>query len=202
MHPLLLVALPILLGQNMQDLIGQQPKPFIEPEGFYAVILPANFDCSTRPRHVECKGNIGVQALLTIDVVDVPKSATVELVFMNQLDKIKKQPHYRLIQKGKTLIDGAHAITAAFSYDYLGNVEYSVGVQALYMVRGGKEYVIHFESRLNDFRVFARELAGLYASFKPARLDASGNPILEELARPPADSEQLPDVQKALNGAF
>jgi hypothetical protein len=203
MHALLL-ALPLLATQLVEEIIGTgtQPKPFVEPEGYYAVIIPGGFDCTSRARHVECKGNQGVQALLTIDVVDVPKSATVANVFLNQTERFKKKPHYKLVKKTNTLVDGSPAMTVAFTYDYLKNVEYPVGVQALYMVRGGKTYVVHFESQLQNFQLFAPALAQLYATFKPARLDAAGNPVLEELARPSPNDGTLPEIDQALGAKF
>ena len=51
-----------------QNLVGRVNKPLLDPAGFFAVVLPAGFDCEAQPRHVRCLGNRGVQALLTIDV--------------------------------------------------------------------------------------------------------------------------------------
>lgn len=167
----------------LQALSGNQPKPFLEPEGYYMVVVPAGFDCDVRKRHVECRGNRGHAALLTIDVKDVPASATPEIVLLNQMDRFKKKPHFKLVTKQKTMIDGTPAMTTSFSYDYLGNVEYQVAVQALYMIRSGKLFVVHFESRLDQFHSYAGDLAKLYASFKPAQLDAAGHPVFEDLPK-------------------
>lgn len=208
----LLVALAPLGGAHparaqasnqMEFLFGQKPKPFIDPAGFYAAILPNGFDCEARARHVECRGNRGVQAQLTIDVVDVPASATADIAMLNQMDRFKEKPHFKQIAKGKTKLDGAPAVTTSFSYDFMGNVEYAIGVQQLIMVRGGKLYLIHFESRLDQFATHKPDLDQLYRSFKPAGLDAGGNPILEDL-KPKAveNPNALPDVSRALRGGF
>ncbi len=182
----------------LQAMSGQQSKPFLEPEGYYMVVVPPGFDCDVRKRHVECRGNRGHQALLVIDVIDVPPSATPEIVLLNQMDRFKKKPHFKLVTKQKTMIDGSPAITAAFQYDYLGNVEYQVGVQALYMIRSGKQYRIHFESTLQNFALYAGDLAKLYASFKPATLDLGGHPVLEDFGGPRgAGPQPAGDVEAA-----
>ena len=184
-----------------QMLFGQKPKPFIDPAGFYAAILPNGFDCEAKARHVTCNGNRGVEALLTIDILDVPPSASADIAMLNQMDKFKEKPHFKLLQKGKTKIDKSPAMVVDFSYDYLGNVEYSVGVEELIMVRGGKLYLIHEEMRLDQLSVHKKDLLQLYSSFKPARLDAGGNPIIEDLKPPDASNTgQAPEIDKALKG--
>ena len=197
---MVLCALPARAQDELLGtLMGSKPKPFVEPEGYYAAVLPSGFDCDVRTRHVECKGNRGFHALLTIDVVDVPASATTELVFMNQFDRFKEKPHFKLIKKDRTKIAGTPAMTAAFSYDYLNNVELPLGVQALYLVKNGKEYVIHFEAALSVFGAYASDLANLYSTFKPARLDAGGHPILDDVK---PKGEPLSDSERALRSAY
>lgn len=185
-------------------LFGNKPKPYIEPSGFYAVILPAGFDCEARvARHVECKSNRGTTALLTLDVLDVPPSATSDIAMLNQRDRFQQKPHFKKISEARTKLDGSPAITVAFQYDYLGNVEYTVGVQQLIMVRGGKLYLIHLETPLVSFAAHKADLEQVYRSFKPARLDASGNPILEDL-RPvaPKGTGSSADLERALKGGY
>lgn len=187
----------------LQALSGNQPKPFLEPEGFYMVVVPAGFDCDVRKRNVTCRGNRGHAALLVIRVEDVPPSATPEIKLLNEMDRFKKKPHFKLVSKQRLQIDGSPAITTSFSYDYLANVEYQVGVQALYMVRSGKLYVIHFESRLDQFPSYAGDLAKLYASFKPATLDAAGHPVLEDLpSSRSAPDAVAPEVGAADSAAY
>ena len=65
---------------------------------------------------------------------------------LNQMDRFQQKPHFKKISEARTKLDGSPAITVAFQYDYLGNVEYTVGVQQLIMVRGGKLYLIHLET--------------------------------------------------------
>jgi hypothetical protein len=201
---LLTLAVLLAVQSDMEFLFGNKPKPFIDPAGFYAVVIPNGFDCEARARHVECKGNRGQHALMTIDVVDVPASATADIAMLNQHDRFKTKPHFKLISKGKTKIDGTPAVTTAFQYDYLNNIEYQVGVQQLIMVRGGKLYLIHMETQLTHFATYKKDLEMLYASFKPARLDASGNPILDDLAPekllgPPTSA---PEIEKAMKGSY
>jgi hypothetical protein len=186
----------------LQSLSGQQPKAFLEPEGFYMAVIPAGFDCDVRKRNVECRGNRGHAALLVMRVEDVPPSATPEIKLLNEMDRFKKKPHFKLVAKQRTIIDGSPAITTSFSYDYLGNVEYQVGVQALYMIRSGKLYVLHFESRLDQFPSYAGDLAKLYASFKPAQLDAAGHPVLEDLPAARMDPAATPDGDSAEKHGF
>jgi hypothetical protein len=164
-----------------QSLIGRANKPLLDPAGFFSVVVPSGFDCQAAPRKLNCHSNRGIQALLTIDVVDVPPSASVELFVLNQADAFKKKPHYRKIAEKKQRLDGARAILASFTYDHHGNVEYPVGVQALYMVKTTKAYVIHYEGRADQFAVHKADLDQLYATFKTARLDGGGNPLVEDL---------------------
>ena len=86
---------------------------------------------------------------------------------------------------------GSPARLEKFAYDYLGNVEYSVGVQALYLVRSTKLYVLHFESRLDQYGQYAKDLVELYGSFRPAELDEGGHPILEDPASKKARSGRI-----------
>ena len=201
----LVASLPALAQEDLgQVLFGNKPKAFIEPSGFYAVILPAGFDCEAKvPRHVDCKSNRGTNALLTLDVLDVPPSATSDIAMLNQMDRFQQKPHFKKIAETRTKLDGSPAITVAFQYDYLGNVEYTVGVQQLIMVRGGKLYLIHLETPLQSFAAHKKDLEQVYGSFKPARLDASGNPILDDL-RPiaPKNTGSSADIERALKGGF
>lgn len=173
------------------ELIGQRPKPFIEPEGFYRVVIPSGFDCKSAKRHLECQGNRTHKAFLSIDVRSVPESATVELVMLNQMERFKKKRHFKLISQEKTQVGSTKAMLATFSYDYMGNVEYPVGVKALYMIQKNKLYVIHFESQLKYFQTYQKDLANLYEAFYPARLDAAGNPLISDLQ--PEKKSDVPD---------
>lgn len=198
-------SLPVLAQDDLNQLfLGNKPKPFLEPSGYYAVILPSGFDCEVKvSRHVQCRSNRGTNALLTLDVLDVPPSATSDIAMLNQMDRFQQKPHFKLINSTHTKLDGSPAITVAFQYDYLGNVEYTVGVQQLIMVRGGKLYLIHLETPLSTFGAHKKDLEQLYGSFKPARLDASGNPILEDLRPKPAKgAESQADIERALKGGF
>jgi hypothetical protein len=177
----LVLATPAHANELFQSLLGRTNKPLIDPAGFFSVVIPSGFDCQAAPRKVTCNSNRGVRALLTIDVVDVPASASVELFVLNQADAYKKKPHYRKLAEKKQMLDGARAVLASFTYDHLGNVEYPVGAQALYVVKSTKAYVIHYEGRADQFVVHKADLEQLYATFKTARIDAGGNPIVEDL---------------------
>ena len=189
--PLSLVALVVLVvmagsapaqaDDIFQNLVGRQPKPLLDPAGFFSVVLPSGFDCQAAPRKVICGSNRGVQAVLTIDVIDVPKSASVEIVLLNQVDAFQKKPHYQLLGKKTLQIDGARALLATFTYDHFGNVEYAVGAQALYLVKTTKAYVIHYEGRADQIGAHKADLDQLYGSFRTARLDGGGHPIVEDL---------------------
>jgi hypothetical protein len=163
------------------ELIGQRPKPYVQPEGYYRVVIPSGFDCKSERMHLECSGNRGDKAFLSIDVRKVPKSATANLVMLNQMERFKKKRHFRLVANEQTKVSDTTAVMATFTYDYLGNVEYPVGVKALYLVKKNKLFVIHFESKLQYFGKYQKDMATIYESFYPAKLDAAGNPIIEDL---------------------
>lgn len=186
-----------------EGLIGRQQKPLIDPAGYFAVLLPPGFDCEAAPRKVRCVSNRGVQGTVNIDVVDVPLSASVELFVLNQSDIYKKKPHFRLLHQKKMTIDGAKAILATYTYDHNGNVELAVGAQALYLVKPSKAYVIHYEGAASQMAAHTKDLQELYASFKTARLDGGGHPIIEDLKPKEVKSrDALPEVDKALKGGF
>jgi hypothetical protein len=185
----------------LQGLVGRANKPFIDPAGFFAVVVPGGFDCQAQARRIRCVGTRGVQSIVNIDVIDVPPSASVELVLLNQMDAFAKKPHYQLVFKKTLTIDGTRALLASFTYDHNGNVEYAVGAQALYMVKTTKAYVIHYEGRADQMAVHKQDLQQLYASFKTARLDAGGNPIVEDLKPKTLKNDSgMPNVERVLRG--
>src|SRR5688572_4138569 len=116
----ILASVPASADELLQSLTGRSNKPLIDPAGFFAVVIPPGFDCSASPRKVRCQSNRGIQAVLSIDVVDVPPSATVELVLLNQIDAFQKKPHYKLLGKRPFTIDGTKALMASFTYDHFG----------------------------------------------------------------------------------
>jgi hypothetical protein len=186
-----------------QNLTGRVNKPLLDTAGFFAVVIPSGFDCQAKARKVSCVGNRGVQAILTIDVVDVPPSASVELFVLNQIDAFKKKEHFKLLGQKALKIDGHKALLATYTFDHYGNVRLPGGAQGLYMVKNTKAYVIHYEGRADQFAVHQKDLEDLYASFKTARLDGGGNPIVEDL-KPGAPKSQTgnADLDRALRGGF
>jgi hypothetical protein len=188
MKRLLLGLLASLLAAgalaNPLQLIGHgSPEAFVEPEGYYRVILPGGFACAPQKnkREVRCSGARGSQALVVLQVLDVPKSATVDLVALNEMQRLKKKPHFKHLGSANETIDGSPARLEKFRYDYLGNVEYPVAVQALYLVRENKLFIVHFEAPLMSFSTYAKDLVELYGTFKPAQLDEGGHPVLESM---------------------
>jgi hypothetical protein len=187
----------------LRALFGRQQKPLIDPAGYFAVVLPSGFDCQASPRQVRCTGNRGVQSLLTIDVVDVPPSATVELFVLNQMDAFKQKEHFKLLAKQKQTLDGHRALLASYTFDHYGNVQLPGFAQGLYMVKQTKAYVIHYESRADQVAVHKNDLDELYASFRSARLDGGGHPLLDDLKPKQVKSKDtLPDVDTALKSGF
>lgn len=163
-------------------LVGGGPKPFVEPEGFYRVVLPSGFDCDAKlKRRVVCKGRRGTQALLQIDVIDVPKSATAKLHWINQMERFKKKPHYHQISKAEVTTGEVSGVKVAFRYDYLGNVQYKVGVVAAYFKQENKLYSIHFESNLAAYGKYEPDLKTLFETLRLTPLDPGGNPILDDV---------------------
>ncbi len=167
---------------NPMQFFGGGPKPYLEPDGYYRVVLPSGFDCEqTKPGHLECAGNRGHRALLSIDVKSVPQSATADLFALNQMERFKKKEHFKDLGRERVTLNGVEGVAATFSYDYYGNVQIPVGVKALYLVQNGKLIVVHFESRLEFFGRYVKDLKTFFETFRPTRLDAGGNPILSDL---------------------
>lgn len=200
---LLLAGAPARADDVFQDLIGRQRKPLIDPAGYFAVVLPSGFDCEAVPRKVRCAGNRGVQARVTIDVIDVPPSASVELFLLNQMDAFKKKEHFKLLSQKKQILDGQKALLASYTFDHFGNVQLPAFAQGLYMVKSTKAYIIHYEGRADQVAVHKADLDELYGSFRSARLDGGGNPIVEDLKPKAVKSrDTLPDVDTALKAGF
>lgn len=186
-------------GINPLTLLGNRPKPFIEPDGFYRAILPSGFDCRVpAKRALRCEGTRGKNALLSITVIDVPKSATPELVALNQEGKFKKKEHFKRTYKRRMAIGGNPAVIHGFHYDHYGNVERTVFVEAAYIVQHNKAYVIHFEAHERALPVYRKDLDVLYQSLKLATLDDGGHPIVESIAPKPKRRKALPGGAEAV----
>jgi len=178
-----------------QQIMGGGNKPYIDKAGYFMVVVPGGFNCEAKPKKLTCQGTRGIQALLHVEIQDVPRSATPSLVLLNQMESFKKKPHFRLVDQQKLNVDGSPAVMAAFTYDYLGNVRHGVGVQAMYVVRENRLLVVHFESRKEAFKTYMNDIRMLYASLRFAKLDKGGNPILKSLTLP-KDPSQPPDPFK------
>lgn len=182
-----------------EQLMGGGQKPHLDKGGFFSVVIPGGFNCTAKPRDLKCQGTRGQNVLLKIEVRDVPRSATPALVVLNQMDAFKKKPHFKHINTKKLVIGGSDAVMASFTYDYLGNVRYGIGVQALYVIRENKLFLIHFEARENAYGAYAQDLQAVYNSFKMAQLDAGGNPLVESL-KPKKKRNRLLDPFKKRTG--
>ncbi|MCP4500623.1 MAG: hypothetical protein GY822_11745 [Deltaproteobacteria bacterium] len=178
---LFFIATPGSAQGIAQQLMGGGKKPHIDAGGYFMMVVPGGFNCEATPRNLKCRGTRGANVLLHIEVRDVPRSATPALVLLNQMDAFKKKPHFKKVDQKKVVVDGSPGVVASFTYDYLGNVRYGVGVQALYVIRENKLFLIHFEARKRDFRSYLDDVKAVYASFRMADLDAGGNPSLKSL---------------------
>ena len=65
----------------------------------------------------------------------------------------------------------------------------------------GSEAEGHGAKRRDQLGVHKKDLQQLYASFKPARVDAGGNPVVEDL-KPPDPKGDTPEIDKALKGSY
>ena len=183
-------------AQLMQQLLKNGDKAFVQREGFYRVVIPQGFDCEESGRQLKCRSQKSDRALLQIEIRDIPKSGSLELVALNYERRFKKMSHYQLVSKNKLKVDGTPAIVHSMRYDYLGNVQAPVGVQALYMIRQHKLFLIHFECNQNYFAGYMKSLQKLYTTFRPAQLDQGGHPILPNRASPPQKHPPASDKLK------
>ena len=167
----------------MNQLLKNGDKAFVQQEGYYRVVVPQGFDCEEAGRKLTCRSRKVDRALLQIEIRDVPKSGTLELVALNYERTFKKKTHYQLVSKNKLKVDGTPAIVHSMRYDYLGNVQAPVGVQAFYLLRQQKLFLIHFECNQNHFAAYMPALQKLYGTFRPAQLDHGGHPILQNTNR-------------------
>lgn len=161
-----------------KELFKRGDKAFVQQNGFYHVVIPYGFKCEEQPRQLTCRSTKSDKALLQIEIRDVPKSGTVGLVALNYERNFKKKPHYQLLNKSKITIQNTPAIIHTMRYDYLGNVQAPVGVQALYFLRETKLFLIHFECGQNYFSDYVPALNKLYDTFRPAQIDPGGHPIV------------------------
>jgi hypothetical protein len=186
-----------------KELFKRGDKAFVQQEGFYQVVIPYGFNCEEQARKLTCRSAKEDRALLQIEIRDVPKSGTVALVALNYERNFKKKPHYKLLNKSKIEIQKTPAIIHSMRYDYLGNVQAPVGVQALYLLRETKLFLIHFECGQSYFADYVPALNKLYGTFRPAQLDKGGHPIIPQAKSTTKGSEgvRVPkNLKPFLNG--
>ena len=185
------------LAQNAEwnpALFKPSDKAFVQQEGYYHLVIPQGFTCEEKKRRLECRSAKGDSALLHIEVVDIPAKGTLELVALNYERRFQKKSHYQLLQKSKLTVDGTPAVLHSLRYDYLGNVQTPVAVQALYLVRQNKLFLIHFECALQYFSAYVPALGKLYGTFKPAQIDPGGHPMLPRAKQKKNSTKGKPPV--------
>ena len=128
----------------MNQLLKNGDKAFVQREGYYRVVVPQGFDCEEAERQLTCRSRKADRALLQVEIRDVPKSGTQKLVALNYERTFKKKPHYQLVSKNKLKVDGTPAIVHSMKYDYLGNVQAPVGVQAFLFTSRAKAFFDSF----------------------------------------------------------
>lgn len=150
-------------------------KNYENPSHFFAVTVPANFQCKNDEKLLYCDSPDGT--VVSVTVAEVPVKAHVGLVALVYRQKYRKQSQFKLIQEKKGVVDQVPAIVQAFSYHELANVQLQQFAQQIFVVQANKLLTIEFfcSAALSDrySAVFER----IHQSLRMARLSAAGKPL-------------------------
>ena len=155
-----------------------QASPVTDPSGYFsAVISPSFFNCTVLPGNVQCTGVLPVFAQLSIQLSEVPTSATVALVSLNTLEQYENLDNFKLLQNSKTVIDQIPAIVQTFVYTELNNVERPVWMQVLNAVQGRKLVAVQIQCRSGTCAEYGAGINQVFSTLHIAPLDKAGMPI-------------------------
>jgi hypothetical protein len=216
------LALPAVAWNPLEGIgTGGSNKPFVEPDGYYQVVIPGGFDCTQRrtflggsaqrtpDRVLACNGTRGAAASLVFKVRAVPRSATPELVALNEAEAVKKkQEHYKELERRTLQLAGdLDAVMIRYRYNRFGNIKHPMQVVALFATAKGRLFEIRYESREDQLPRYQEDLEQVFASFRPARLDEAGKPIIvidqavKKKKKRPTTDEEFVEKNKASEGA-
>lgn len=177
------------------ELFQKKPPPFVHPEGYYSLSLPRGWESQLRPDGTfEASATNGDTGKLTIHRVNVERDVDTELVALNAHRELRKLPHFKDGGGGRLKIGGKPASIRSFEFDYMGNTEYTISVEELYVVSGTVLFVVHFEVMKRSFRHFALDLKKIYDSLRVADVDAEGKPIHPVRPKKVKDPAIVPNI--------
>ena len=127
----------------------------------------------------------------------MPNTATAALVALNQLEKYEKEPHFKLVQKAATSVDGIKAFVQTFTYNELGNVDRPVWLQIFNAVQGNNLIVAQMQCASQTCSEYGGVVNQVFNSLKIAPLDKTGLPIKGKLA--PAQPVKSQEFNKIIN---
>jgi hypothetical protein len=160
------------------DIFQKKPRPFLHPEGYYLVAMPRGWAGQLKPDGAfEASSSRGRdQGKLTIRMAIVARDVDTELVALNAHRELRKLPHFKDGGGGRLKVGGKPASIRSFEFDYMGNTEYTISVEELYVVSGTVLFVVHFEVMKRSLRNYALDLSVIYDSMRVAEIDATGKP--------------------------
>jgi hypothetical protein len=160
------------------DIFQKKPRPFLHPEGYYLVAMPRGWE-----GQLQADGSFAAsasrgrdQGKLTIRMASVERDVDTELVALNAHRELRKLPHFKDGGGGRLKVGGKPASIRSFEFDYMGNTEYTISVEELYVVSGTVLFVVHFEVMKRSLRHYALDLSIIYDSMRVAEIDATGKP--------------------------
>jgi hypothetical protein len=161
-----------------------QAIPVTDPSGYFSVVIsPSFFTCTVLPGNVQCTGVLPVSAHLSIQLSEVPASATAALVSLNTLEQYENLANFKLIQSSKTVIDQIPAIVQTFVYTELNNVERPIWMQVLSAVQGTKLVAVQIQCRSGTCAEYGAGMNQVFSTLHIAPLDKAGMPVKGNLKR-------------------
>lgn len=172
-------------ASEMMDMMANESPAFVHSSGLYAFRPPSGWFCNqVKGGAVECRAERGPhQGSCSITYFTQQGQLDSELMAFNEEQKLKKLPHFKKTGGGKFLLGGAKASLRSFVYDYQSHTEYTVAVEELYVVTGGKAIKVHFETMASAMPAYAGDLKHLYDTLGVAEVDDTGNVVQPAEAR-------------------
>ena len=167
---------------SLPGLSSGQASTVTDPAGYFSAVISASFfTCVVLPGNVQCTGALPTSAQLSVQVSDVPATATAALVALNALEQYEKLSSFQLLQNTKTVIDQIPAIVQTFAYNELNSVDRPVWMQILSAVQGSKLTTVQIQCRSRTCAEYKTGINQVFSTLQIAPLDKAGIPVKAKL---------------------
>jgi hypothetical protein len=162
-----------LLNQFLRNELGEDSGPssgFLSPTGRFRFRVPGGFELQEGddPDTLAFNGqSSGYATKLVIRRISVTPGASSSQLMLTTRDRFQQRlPNFTVLKQGTTKIAGRQCARLIGRYDYQGNKGYPQIIENGFVVDGGDGFIIHMEVEEAGYTYAARELAGVYKSFR------------------------------------